>query len=362
MNIRHLSSRSGVSQAKLTALIEGDDQLSTAETNALADSLAIPAHALFVSAKEELTPAIDFRSSVPSIGEQNPGTLKAIAFVEQISGVLHSIDEVPEIDEEIFSTRPAELTKKAATKLAKHWRKKWGISSEEQAEWKDANKVYTSLRAFIENLGIAVIHSSFGSSDSAGLYIETPHNLHAIVINTTLSSKARKVFTLAHEFGHVLLGKEGISNPSIAKNKIEKFCNWFAARMLAPKSLISYALERYHYTPSTDDDFIRLFSQKLGISQEATFLRLVETDYLDLADYKLWKARFRNQNYIPTGDLGTKGGGGAGDPIKNKLTKYGFTLVRRLASAKRRGEVDAIDIYRVSGLKPAFQDAVFEAA
>lgn len=362
MSLNLLAQRSGVKLSKLEALADGSDRMRDEEISAIARELAIPHQALFVSAKNELTPSIDFRSEQPRVAQQAKGTMQALGFVEQLSGTLADLDAIPEIDQEIFATRPTDLTKKEARKLAKHWRNRWGISVQEQAEWKDANKVYSSLRDFVEGLGISVIHRSFGTAESAGLYVETSHRFHVIVINTTQSSKARKVFTLAHEFCHVLLGKEGISNPSIIRNTVEKFCNWFAALLLAPSSLLSFALDRYGYTPEATDRFIRLLSEKLGISQEATFLRLVEDDYLQRSEYWDWKAKFKNQYSIPTDDLGKPGGGGGGDPIKSKITSYGKTLLRSLRAAKDRGDLDEIDIYRVAGLKPKYQADVFEAA
>lgn len=362
MDLNLLANRSGVSSAKLKDLLSGNDRINDEELEAIASELAIPKQALFVSASDELTPSIDFRTSQPKIAHQAKGTMQALAFVEQLSATLSSLEAIPTLDDDIVETRPSDLTKKEALKLAKHWRERWGLSVRDQAEWKDANKVYSNLRDFIEGLGIAVLHRSFGTAESAGLYAETKHGFHAVVINTTQSSKARKVFTLAHEFGHVLLGKEGVSNPSILKNKIERFCNWFAARLIAPKNLIVYALDRYDYEPTATDRFIRLFAEKLGISQEATFIRMVETGYFNRSQYAEWKNKFKNQYSIPTDDLGKPGGGGGGDPIKNKITTYGRTLLRSLRAARDRGDLDSIDIYRVSGIKPKYQSDVFEAA
>lgn len=363
LDLKRLSERAAVPLVKLEALAVGDDRLSDDEFTALHQALAIPPQALFASAKDELIPTVDFRSTTPRIADQGKGVMQSLAFVEKLSTTLASIDAIPLVDPEIAKASPTVLTKKEAFRLAKHWRSRWGLSVQQQAEWKDANKVYSSLRNFIEDLGVSVLHRSFGDAESSGLYVETNHGFHVIVINTTLSSKARKVFTLAHEFGHVLIGKEGVSNASVIKNNIERFCNWFAARLIAPKSLISYALERYQYTPDTSENFIRLFAEKLGISQEATFLRLVETGYLERADYRAWKRKFTTQFFIPTGDLGERsGGGGGGDPIKNKLTQFGHTLLRSLREAYERGDLDPIDIYRISGLKPKYQTSVFEAA
>lgn len=361
MDLKLLSERANVPISKLELLNEGVDQLDEAEFGSIADELAIPPQALFVSAKNELTPAIDFRSAIPRVAQQSKSVMQALAFAEKLSATLHSIDAVPELNREIKADATIELTKKEAGRLARYWRSKWGLNHSEQAEWQDANKVYSSLRNFIEGLGIAVLHRSFGSAECSGLYVETQHKFHVIVINTTKSSKARKVFTLAHEFAHVLIGQEGVSNPSILKNDVERFCNWFAARLIAPKQLIEYALARYGYTPETSARFIRLFAEKIGVSQEATFLRMVEIGYFERSDYSKWKRQFSGQYSIPTDDLGKPGGGGGGDPIKTKLTTYGLTLLRSLREARDRGALDAIDIYRISGLKPKYQADVFES-
>jgi hypothetical protein len=205
-----------------------------------------------------------------------------------------------------------------------------------------------------------VIHRSFETDEAAGMYVHIARGPHVIIINTTKSSKARKLFTLAHEFCHVLLREEGASNPSILRNKIERFCNHFAACLLAPKRLIRVALERFGYKVYADDDFIRLFARKLGISQEATFLRLVETNYLDRQDYIRWKRKFSGP--VPLGDTGEGQRGGQSNPLQTKRTTYGTALLALLARAKHLGQMDEIDVYRVSGLKPHFQDQLFGIA
>ena len=66
------------------------------------------------------------------------------------------------------------------------------------------------------------------------------------------------------------------------------------------------------------DDF-----SKLGISEEATYIRLVELEYLKESDYneQKWKSKFANSGYVPTADMSDGGGAGTADPLRDKQTQ-----------------------------------------
>lgn|GEM_PF-3468313 len=362
LDLATLAARADVPRDKLQAATTGRADLDEDEITSIADELAVPLQALFTRQDLPLFPSVDFRSANPGIGEFEKGTLQAINYVEGLSSTLSSLDLDVGLDKTVEQFASSRFTTQEAVDLAKKWRTRWGITDDQQLNWQDANKLYVSLRSFIEGLGVVVIHRQFKTDEAAGFYIHVNNGPHTIVVNTTNSSKARKLFTLAHEFGHVLLRKEGVSNPSILRNRIERFCNRFAACLLAPKRLIKKALDRFSYTPSADDDFIRLFARRLGISQEAAYVRLVQTDYLLRADYKKWKAKFGNRNYVPSGDQGEKKGGGTPDPLRDKRTQYGVRLLDLLKRARKEGQLDEIDIYRLSGLKPIYQEQLFGAA
>lgn len=306
----------------------------------------------------ELFPSVDFRTANSGISKFKKGTLKAIAFVERISATLAELDldlspNIPTISSD------GSLTDGAAIALAAQWRTQWGMTDKQQLEWADPNKLYSSLREFIENLGIMVMHFSFESDEAAGIYAQVDGGPHTILINSTASSKARKLFTLAHEFCHVLLRAEGASNPSVLKNQTERFCNKFAAYLLAPDSVVKSGLKRWGYTPSAEDRFVRLFSQKLGISQEATIRRILEMGYIGRDDYNKWRSKFNG--VTPPADLGEGSSGGQSDPLQTKRTKYGSTFLHFMEVAHQRGALDEIDIYRLCGLKPKYQHQLFEA-
>lgn len=362
LDLTTLAERSGVPRHKLASVASGKGELDEDEITSISEELAVPLQALFARQSVPLFASVDFRTANPGVGEFEKGTLQAISFVEKLSSTLSSLDLHVGLDKSVRHFTTNTYSEIEAVALANEWRERWGIKDSDQLDWHDANKIYISLRTFIEELGILVLHRQFKTDEAAGLYVHLDGGPHTIVINTTGSSKARKLFTLAHEFGHVLLRAEGASNPSVLKNKIERFCNRFAASLLAPKRLIEKALKRFGYSPIPDDEFIRTFAKKIGLSQEATYLRLVQTGHLERSSYIAWKAKFGNTNHVPSGDQSDGGGGGRADPIRDKRTQYGSALLRLLGRARNMGKLDEIDIYRLCGLKPRYQDQLFEAA
>lgn len=357
MSVRRLSERTEIGQSRLEASLTGDGDLADEEFEKIAAELGLPVNALFSNAVLPLSDVPDYRKKTPAPAPMEQGVIRALGYVEKVSLSLASLGIDLSADEELTKYTGL-LDKKSAKKLAGKWRKRWGITNEQQLEWANANTVYSDLRSYIERLGVFVLHYSMDTEKVAGLYTKIDGGPHAIVINRSSGSKARRLFTLAHEFCHVLLRASGISNPSIRKNRIEVFCNQFAAYLLAPKELIRQGLDKYNYTPSIDNSTIRLLAQNLGISQQCCLLRLIDMKILPKEDYSRWVGRFVGK--IPEEDKKTKSGGGGGDPdpIRDKRTYYGFTFLAKLSKARKEGLLDAIDIYRLAGIKPKYQNAL----
>src|SRR5258708_22518546 len=65
--------------------------------------------------------------------------------------------------------------------------------------------------------------------------------LAAICVNDREPTEGAKIFTLFHEYCHLLLRKTGISDEN-SRNKVERFCNQFAASFLIPMSALTNAV------------------------------------------------------------------------------------------------------------------------
>jgi len=62
----------------------------------------------------------------------------------------------------------------------------------------------------------------------------------AICVNDREATEGRKVFTFFHEYCHLLLRQTGISDENNS-DRVERFCNEFAASFLIPRSALSDA-------------------------------------------------------------------------------------------------------------------------
>ena len=110
----------------------------------------------------------------------------------------------------------------------------------------------TELAAAMEDDGILVARNSIVGNSTArrldvgefrGFTIEDDG--YVLVFVNTADAKTAQLFSLAHELGHVILGRTGISDHSEHAD-IERWCNRFAAAVIAPAEAVQL--------PYTDED------------------------------------------------------------------------------------------------------------
>ena len=97
-----------------------------------------------------------------------------------------------------------------------------------------------SFRLFLEAQGTIVNVNDAPFDDFLGFYINHSESTPVAFVNRKISSRKAQLFTLAHEFGHILANAEGVSNPFIVKNSIERTCNKFAAEFLSPMAAFRF--------------------------------------------------------------------------------------------------------------------------
>jgi Zn-dependent peptidase ImmA (M78 family) len=359
LDVETVAAETDIPQARLRQFLRHEADLEEDEVLSLADELGVPIQALFASQPPSLAETVDFRLATPRPNRPSRGVLKAYRFIEKLSSTLSSTGHALRLDPEaVEAGHNFDLAE--APRIARKWREKWGLKIEDQLEFRDPNKLYSSLRTYVESLGAYVVHFSFRERETSGFYTRVGDGPHVIAINTTGSSKARKCFTLAHEFGHLLTRQEGVSNPSVVRNRVERFCNKFAAVLLAPSRLVRMAWEFYEGRTIAVAEAVRLLAHRMSLSLEATFLRLVELHIASQSEYDAWKSGFAGP--VPDPDASDGQGGGGGDPLVAKRTQYGKSLLSSLARAAADKSLDDIEIYWLTGLKPKYQRPLFIGA
>lgn len=190
-------------------------------------------------------------------------------------------------------------------KLAEKERDRLGIKVETQFEWKDEKYALKNWQKSIEILGILV--SQMGLKlEEARAFSLLDNSLPVIVLNSRDSIRGR-IFSLFHEYGHILLNNAGIcdmkeqNDYSYQGMEIEKFCNHFAGTFLVPKNeLLNHELVISRgYQETWPDDDLEELGKYFKVSREVILRRLLIIGRCSNKFYKLrhrqWKEEIFKQ-------------------------------------------------------------------
>ncbi|RWE81924.1 MAG: ImmA/IrrE family metallo-endopeptidase [Mesorhizobium sp.] len=359
MSMRDLSKRLQMDVADLRSEIEDKSEPGLGIIGKVARELSLPKFAFFMPRPPEMNDALpDFRSDQPEETQKSRQTVEVIQFARSVQRTAINLAKHATQDLPKFAAISAPEVEAFASQARAHFR----ITLEDQREAKDAKAFYTVCRKKIEDKGIFVLHASFPSEDGSGFCLA--HPVHPIiVVNTKNQTRARRLFTLIHELAHVLMGKTGISDPFVRKNAVERRCNRFAGAFLAPKAFIRRLLKNVTPPKRPDTDDVAWASRRLKISQEASVLRLEQLGIFEEGSHAAWLAAVKGRGGNP--DYSEKGGGGNGEPPpqeKTKLARYGFHFAQVFSPLLAKGQIDPINLYRTTGLKPTYQKAYFDYA
>ncbi len=169
--------------------------------------------------------------------------------------------------------------------VAKEIRATFSISYENQKKWKDVYDAFNSWKNVIEKKGVLVFQTSHTSRISVkemrGFSISN-EILPVIVINSK-DSMHGKIFTLLHEYVHLLLHNAGIcdmanyDSPQTEEQKIETFCNRVAGGILVPnedfldEDIVKNQISKEDWLSEDLQNLSRIYS----VSQEVILRRLL---------------------------------------------------------------------------------------
>lgn len=200
--------------------------------------------------------------------------------------------------EMIGETPPAFPDKLAATvesnpeRLAEEVRKEARFTVRQQLDLKGGDKALlpSLIRSAFERLGVLVLRrTDLGNYGIRGICIaEFP--LPTIVFGK--EAPAGQSFTLAHEFGHVLLKQSAISGPPSARDTdtkakaVERWCDRFAGAFLISASAMAERWAKPNAPmPRIGDDSLASLANAFRVSRHAMLIRLVDMGYVEAEFY-----------------------------------------------------------------------------
>lgn len=164
-----------------------------------------------------------------------------------------------------------------AMKCGEEERRAIGVSVETQLKWY-TGEGFRHWRAIIEDLGVPVYLQKYDIEDSRGCSLWDDENTPAILVNKSDRSDNAWVFTLIHEYAHLVIRNPGISDLDY-RNPVEAFCNRFAAAFLMPEVALKAVLPLWPNEPKEWDlGTIYDCAKKLKVSAQALALRLEELE------------------------------------------------------------------------------------
>lgn len=218
------------------------------------------------------------------------------------------------------------------------------ITPAEQLEWDNASEAFRVWRGVLESRSVLVLQLSLGKGNVRGFSAWDDY-APLVAVNTSYHPTAR-IFTLFHEFGHLLTRTDSACLrfilPSGHDSQIERWCERFSAAFLIPPDSLRVVASRYGASEAvkvTDPDIARKIANRFKVSTRATSLRLQE---LGMAPASLYGAV---ESLFASLDWNTGGGGGGGQPAPEKrLGQLGSRVPEILLDAAAAGRLNRRDL------------------
>ncbi len=217
--------------------------------------------------------------------------------------------------------------------LARKYRELLELTEEKQRRFKDAYKLFNYLRDRLEDLNIMVFQFSMPVEDARGFAL-TDRVPNVIVINSKDSIEAR-LFTLMHEFGHILLGQTVIDIPdiqtihSVTMDRVEHWCNVFSSHFLLPREL-AMSIFKEEKRPLVDSRTLSSLKSRYKVSKAMLLYNMFKLNFITQTEYEEVLGRYRPQE--PKAEEKKKKQGGGIPVDRKRLLEMGEKFISIVAN------------------------------
>lgn len=245
--------------------------------------------------------------------------------------------------------------------IALNFREKFNLTEEKQRKFKTPYELFNYLRDLLEDQNIYLFQFSMPVEDARG-FVFVDESPTVIVVNTKDNIEAR-LFSLMHEFAHILLGESVIDLPDathIFKDDVEKWCNEFSSAFLLPKDLAKATFESYK-TNLTQKETLKMLSNRYKVSKAMLLLNMLKLNYIGRKDYDTILARFEKESKPVKEKDKESTGGGIPSEVKC-LSEIGNKFVSLVANNYDRDFITYTDALNYLSIKSKSFDKVLSKA
>jgi len=238
-NEEEITKKLKISQNILNSWLTRETKPTLRQVEDLAKIVKRPLTVFFLSEvpKEKPLPK-DYRMLPEKEGKFDKKTILAIRRARRLQKISKELSE--NLNASLIKTIPTIKLSENPKEIAEKYRAEFKFNEETQKKLKTPYEVFNFLRDIIEDKNIIVFQIPMPVEDARGFTL-ADDSPAVIVVNLKDLIEAR-IFTLMHEFGHVLLNESGVSMPEntlFIKNVagVEKWCNEFSSAFLLPETL-----------------------------------------------------------------------------------------------------------------------------
>lgn len=210
-----------------------------------------------------------------------------------------------------------------------------GISDSSQLKAKDDFEALRLWGDALQRRGVYVSQRSL--KDETIRAFSRIDGAHAVVVVDTGDTPYARIFSLLHEYVHIILRSTGICDLD-DYSTVERLCNSVAAAALMPAGLVRSALGARAFTgvDAADDELLQDISRQLRVSQAALLVRLLELGKLSAQHFGDMEAR-RSSRRRDT----ERTPGGQYYPVR--INRVGRRYARDVLGALDTGQIDRQD-------------------
>lgn len=274
--------------------LSGQRNPSLQQLEALSKTVKRPLAAFFLSEPPQEPPLPnDYRQLPGKEGKFDKKTILAIRRARRLQHI--SSDLAENLNIPLRSVLTYATQSEDPKKLAEIYRNEFALTEETQKKMTNAYDLFSFIRNALEKKNILVFQFPMLLEDARGFTLvdTTPE---VVVVNSMDQIEAR-VFTLLHEFGHVLLQDSGVSMPERSlfirrARPVEKWCNEFASAFLLPDSVATKEFDAYHNT-LTDSSTLSKLSRRYKVSKSMLLYNMYKHRFISQKDYETVLDRYQ---------------------------------------------------------------------
>jgi len=218
-----------------------------------------------------------------------------------------------------------------------------GVSTDIQFKWKN-NEAFEHWRKTVESKNVIVLQLPLIIEEIRGFAL-TDKEPFVIVVSSSDDPNG-KIFTLFHEFAHILIKESSICNPLSeierdGRDEYEKWCNSFAANFLLPEESIKTDFK--NLSESKLLKRVATISNRYKVSKHAVLVRLLDLGFIKSSD-------FDQEIHLLMSKKRPKGGRSLGVP-KKILQQKGTKFVSLVLQNAREGYITHSDVLDYLSIK-----------